>query len=64
VEYSIGSELNKRTFALQNDEENTKVLPLKPNKHPRAMVSMLEIVGHVAVMTIHLIEKMELKQIK
>jgi hypothetical protein len=56
--------LNKRTFALQNDEENTEVLPLKPNKHPRAMVSMLEIAGHVAVMTIHLIERSESKQRK
>jgi hypothetical protein len=51
------SELNKRTLALQDDEENTEVLPLKPNKHPRAMVSMLEIAGHVAVLTIHLIER-------
>jgi hypothetical protein len=49
--------LNKRTLALQNDEEDTEVLPLKLNKHPRAMVSMPEIAGHVAVLTIHLIER-------
>jgi hypothetical protein len=49
--------LNKKTLALQNDEENTEVLPLKSNKHPRAMVSMLEIAGHVEVLTIHLMER-------
>ena len=43
--------MNKRTFALQNDEENTEMLPFKPNKHPHAMVSMLEIAGHVAEST-------------
>jgi hypothetical protein len=46
---------------LQNDEENTEVLPLKSNKHPRAMVSMLEITGHVVVLTIHLMERSKIQ---
>jgi hypothetical protein len=49
--------IEQKNLALQNDKKNTKVLPFKPNKRLRAKVSMLEIAGHVAIQTIHLMER-------
>jgi hypothetical protein len=50
--------LRKKKFALQNGEKNTEVLPfLNLTNTPRAIGSMVNSTGHVAVLTILFIEK-------